>query len=75
VAVEWNYERNKICGVIISPAAVARQGDGPNYDESFKEPLHAGTEFEVTERRSGWLHIVLSDSSKGWIEEKAAELL
>ncbi len=75
VIAESNYERNRVCGVITAAEAVARQGDGPNYPESFKEALHAGTEFELAEQRPGWLHIMLSDGSEGWIAEDTAEVI
>jgi len=66
---------NQIDGVIISPAVVARQGDGVNYPESFKLPLHTGTEFNLIEQRPGWLQIKLSDNSDGWIPDNSAEII
>ncbi|MCK4999988.1 MAG: hypothetical protein KAS23_10645, partial [Anaerohalosphaera sp.] len=42
----FNSSRQK-AGVIISPSMIARQGDGTNYSPSFKDPLHAGTEFDL----------------------------
>jgi hypothetical protein len=75
VVVE-NRERTRlICGVITVEKVVARQGDGQNYPASFKEPLHAGTEFDVLERRPGWLHIRLSDNNDSWIPNNSAELI
>lgn len=74
VVVEARSRANTICGVITAEKVVARQGDAPNYPESFKDPLHAGTEFDLLERRTGWLHIRLSDDSEGWIPDNAAEL-
>jgi tetratricopeptide (TPR) repeat protein len=68
-------ELNKrIEGVIVAAGVVARQGDGLNYPEAFKEPLHAGTEFVVVEKRPGWVRIELADSSGGWVPADAAEL-
>jgi tetratricopeptide (TPR) repeat protein len=75
VAVEARSRANTICGVITAGQVVARQGDGPNYTESFKDPLHAGTEFDLLERRSGWFHVSLSDDSDGWIPDNAADLI
>jgi hypothetical protein len=75
VVVE-NRERTRlICGVITAQNVVARQGDGQNYPTSFKDPLHEGTEFDVLERRPGWLHIRLSDNNEGWIPDNSAELI
>jgi tetratricopeptide (TPR) repeat protein len=75
VILETRSRANTICGVITDRQVVARQGDGPNYPESFKDPLHAGTEFGLLERRSGWFHIMLSDDSEGWIPDNTAELI
>ena len=75
VILETRSMTNTICGVITDQQVVARQGDGPNYPESFKDPLHAGTEFDLLERRSGWFHIMLSDDSEGWIPNNTAELI
>lgn len=62
-------------GVIVSDSVVARQGDGPTYAEAFKDPLHAGAEFDLIERRAGWWHIELADGNRGWVPENAAELI
>jgi hypothetical protein len=75
VVVETRSRANTIYGVITADQVVARQGDGPNYPESFKDPLHAGTEFDLLERRTGWFHIMLSDDSEAWIPDNAAELI
>jgi len=75
VIVETRSRANTISGVITAGQVVARQGDGPNYPASFKDPLHAGTEFDLLERRSGWFHVMLSDDSEGWIPDNAAELI
>ncbi len=73
--METRAHANRISGVITTEKVTARQGDGRNYPESFKDPLHAGTEFDVLERRSGWLHVRLSDNSDGWIPDNSAELI
>ena len=75
VILESRSRANTICGVITDQQVVARQGDGPNYPESFKDPLHTGTEFDLLERRSGWFHIKLSDDSDGWIPDNSADLI
>ncbi len=67
---------NKVAeGVITTPSIMARQGDGQNYPPSFKDPLHAGTEFDLLEQRPDWFHIQLEDGSDGWIPDNAAELI
>jgi hypothetical protein len=62
-------------GVITAQEVVARQGDGPNYLPSFKDPLHAGTEFELLQQRPGWLHIELSNGTDAWIPDDTAGLV
>ena len=75
VVLEARARSHRVTGVITVPEVIARQGDGPNYPESFKDPLHAGTEFDLLERRSGWFHIRLSDDSDGWIPDHSADLV
>jgi tetratricopeptide (TPR) repeat protein len=75
VVLETRARSHRISGVITATEVMARQGDGPNYAESFKDPLHAGTEFDLLERRSGWFHIRLSDNSDGWIPDNSADLV
>jgi tetratricopeptide (TPR) repeat protein len=71
-----NYNRsNDLAGVVVSPEVIAYQGDGQNYPQSFKGPLHAGAEFELIERRPSWFHIKLADGSDGWIPQSSAELI
>ena len=75
VILEARARSHHVSGVITAVDVIARQGDGPNYPESFKDPLHAGTEFDLLERRSGWFHIRLSDDSDGWIPDHSADLV
>ncbi|OHB66854.1 MAG: hypothetical protein A2Y77_17255 [Planctomycetes bacterium RBG_13_62_9] len=72
ITVEANRRAEVRYGVIASPEVVARQGDGPNYPPSFKDPLHAGTEFELIEQRPGWMHIELSNGTDAWIPDDTA---
>ncbi|MHC4626788.1 MAG: tetratricopeptide repeat protein [Planctomycetota bacterium] len=74
VLLESRARSRRVYGVVTSEMVVARQGDGRNYPESFKDPLHAGTEFDLIERRGGWLHIRLADNSDAWIPDNAAGL-
>jgi len=75
VLVESLSMANRVSGVITVGEVIARQGDGTGYQASFKDPLHAGTEFEVLEKRPGWLHVKLADGSDAWIPADAAELI
>jgi len=75
VVVEANTQAVRICGVITADEVIARQGDGQNYAPSFKEPLHAGTEFDLLERRTGWFHIKLADDTDTWVPDHSADLI
>ncbi len=74
-AVETSHQAKTRYGVITAGEVVARQGDGPNYPPSFKDPLHAGTEFQLVEQRPGWLHIILSNGSEAWVPDDTAGLV
>jgi tetratricopeptide (TPR) repeat protein len=75
VVFEASSRANRICGVIIADQVVAHQADWKDSPASFKDPLHSGTEFDLLEKRPGWLHIELADGSDGWIPHSAAELI
>jgi len=75
VGIETVRQAKTVCGVIVAESVVAHQGDGQNYPASFKEPLHSGTEFDLIERRPGWLHIRLTDDSDAWITDNAGQLM
>jgi len=75
VTIDSHRRAHTAYGVITAPEIMARQGDGPNYAPSFKDPLHAGTEFELVEQRPGWLHIKLADGSDAWIPDDSAGLV
>lgn len=62
-------------GVITVEEVTARKGDGIAYQSSFVDPLHAGTEFRVIERRADWYHIELTDGRRTWIPADAATLI
>ena len=62
-------------GVIITPQVTARKGNSNTYEPSFKEPLHAGTEFTLIGTRGEWYHIELPDSRRCWVPGAALELI
>lgn len=62
-------------GVIVTAEVVARQGDGRNYQPSFTAPLHAGTEFRLLEKRTGWLRVELNDGRQCWLPAQSCELV
>jgi tetratricopeptide (TPR) repeat protein len=62
-------------GVVTAPQTVARKGDGETYEPAFTEPLHAGAEFRLRERRDGWYRGELPDGRAFWLPARDAELV
>ncbi|MGD1048580.1 MAG: tetratricopeptide repeat protein [Candidatus Krumholzibacteriaceae bacterium] len=62
-------------GVVTAQEIVGRMGDAETYQPSFKEPLHAGAEFTLLEKRPGWWHVELENGDRTWIPEGSAELV
>ncbi len=75
LAVEAYQQSHFISGVILEKEVVGRKGDSAIFEPTFKEPLHAGVEFNLVEQRKGWLHIELLDGRRCWIPENAAEII
>jgi len=75
VWLDVQHSRNNTEGVIVAKKVVARQGDGLNYPGSFREPLHSGTEFGLSEKRGDWLKIELSNGDQAWIPANSAEII
>ncbi len=62
-------------GVITAYETTARKGDGDNYQPAFTQPLHAGTEFTLIEKRPEWYEIRLQDGRTSWVKKDAVELV
>lgn len=75
VALDAVQARSEVAGVVIAPDTVARQGDGPSYEPSFEEPLHAGAEFRLLEERPGWYRVELPDGRRCWLAAGDVELV
>ena len=73
-AEEISFRRNHP-GVIINDEVIARKGNSGTYEPSFKEPLHAGTEFVLIEDRNKWFMIELADGRKCWVPSNDIELV
>lgn len=73
--VDTYANKNINYGVILADSIIARQGDGENYDKSFKEPLHEGTEFKILEQRRDWWRIELTNNDNTWIPASVAEVI
>jgi hypothetical protein len=70
----WS-ERNVPEGVVLSMDVAAHNGPGHGYQRQFEQPLQAGTEFSLRQRRQGWWEIELPDGKRGWIEAVHGELI
>ncbi|MFC1493768.1 hypothetical protein ACFL6W_00665 [Thermodesulfobacteriota bacterium] len=62
-------------GVVVSLETTARKGNSETYEPSFKEPIHAGTEFTLIEDRVDWYHVELADSRTCWVRSIDAEMV
>lgn len=71
--VRESAERRGTEAVVIAPNTVARNGPAELYDPAFQEPLRAGLEVSVEERRGGWAKILLRDGRTAWIRTDALE--
>jgi uncharacterized protein YgiM (DUF1202 family) len=61
-------------GVVVTPEAFVRKGNGESYALQFPQPLHSGAEFTVLEERGPWLHIRIENGANGWIRSEYAAL-
>ncbi|MBN1884160.1 MAG: hypothetical protein JW876_01390 [Candidatus Krumholzibacteriota bacterium] len=73
LSVEAIDRSRRPAGVVTAGPVVVRKGDAETYQPAFTEPLNAGTEYVVVERRPGWLHIELESGARGWMPEGAGE--
>ena len=62
-------------GVILSAETTARKGNSETYEPSFKDPLHAGTEFNLLEDRGDWYQVELLDSRTCWVSSEDVGLI
>lgn len=74
VSVQYDYYRfvQVQHGVVSESKVTARKGDAQTYAEAFTQPLTAGTEFTLEQKRGAWLLIKLDDSHDGWIPADSA---
>lgn len=73
VLIQWQFADRRPAGVIMADDVIARKGNGLNYEQKFKEPLHEGVEFVVLETRGDWWHIELPDGKTGWVQADRVE--
>jgi len=59
--------------VIVADDVLARASDSRNAPARFAEPLPAGTEVRVDERRSDWVRVTLADGRDAWVPAASVE--
>jgi tetratricopeptide (TPR) repeat protein len=69
------FSSDNLQGVLLDAEVTARQGDSHSYQPSFKDPLHAGTEFHLLDERDAWWQIELADGRTCWIPAQSGELV
>ena len=75
IVVERRSQVRYPAGVVLADKVQARKGSGQTFAPAFDRPLHAGTEFAVSERRGVWWEIELPNGQTGWIPAEAGELV
>lgn len=53
--------------VTVADQATLRQGRGEGYEPVLKEPLGAGVELRVVDRRGDWVEVLLGNGVTGWL--------
>jgi len=61
--------------VFTADETIARAADSPNAPMRFAQPLPAGTEVEIREARTHWIHIVLANGRDAWVARGAVEVI
>lgn len=62
--------------VVVAEQVVGRKGpDASAYEPSFTEPLSAGVEVRIVERRPRWILVRLPDGRETWMPESAIEVI
>jgi len=73
--INYFAQQKTIPGVVIAREVVARKGNSKSYKKSFKDALHAGTEFTLLEHRGNWLQVELPDARTCWLPASDVELV
>jgi len=75
LVIEYITLQKSVPGVVISQEVIARKGNSDSYAKSFREPLHAGTEFTVLENRGNWFRVEFPDARTCWVPASDVELV
>jgi tetratricopeptide (TPR) repeat protein len=69
-AVECYMRKSVQSGVILAETTVPRKGPAESYAQSFKEPLHDGTEFRLVDRQGDWVRVKLDNGAVCWLRAR-----
>lgn len=69
-------QRTSTLAVVVSRDVVARTGPSEGvYEAAFKEPLRAGLEVRIRERRGAWARVVLPENKEAWVRLEQVEVI
>jgi len=75
VSEQW-LDRASQEAVLIDDGVMALNGPAKDvYPPTFTEPMRAGVECRVLERREGWAHVRLRNTQDTWLPETAIEMV
>ncbi|MFI4896801.1 MAG: hypothetical protein ACIARR_03135 [Phycisphaerales bacterium JB059] len=73
---EYWLDRVSREGVLVEDGVLARNGPSEAvYPPTFTEPMRAGVELRVLERREGWTRVELRNGQETWVPADAVELV
>ncbi len=76
LASERALDRASREAVLVEDGVMARNGPSADvYPPTFTEPLRAGVELVVLERREGWARVRLANEQETWLPEGAIEMV
>ena len=59
--------------VVIADGVALRSADSAGASPTFANPLPAGTEVGIVERRDAWVRVALADGTRGWLAASSVE--
>lgn len=75
VSLALTARRESVTHGVVVDQSPGLKGPDKSYEQSFTRPLGAGVEFELLERRPGWVYVRLPDGRSTWIERDAVEFI
>ena len=63
-------------GVVVDDGVTGHRGPSESvYEPSFAEPIRAGVEGAILERRDGWVRLRLRSGAETWVPEGSVEVI